>query len=572
MMKKKVKYIPVYKRRYFLIPFIMGLYLLDLIILYWWSSSYDSWHLKEQLKTLSPLSLKINFFLIVVALIACTKTLKDLMMEIPRKTWYMLSIIAIAGMLMCIFVPPRIHRIYYDEDIYENIGQNIAFLGKTGMCNEGENSYGEYRCYQLEYNKEPNGWPFLIGLAFSIFGVAEGVAHALNNFLYGLGILAAFLIAWLLFEDSFAGLCSALIFALIPENLMWSNTVAAEVSSSVLSSLAILAALISIKVRKLHAIFLTSTILPFSVQFRPESGLIIMVVALLFLILGREELGKEGFYLMGWIAFSLLLTHFIHIYAVKGEEWGAPGTKFSLSYIPKNIKDNSLFYIDNDRFPLIFSALMAFGLILGKKWKEKSILMIWFLLFWGIFIPFYAGSYNYGADVRFSLVSYMPLALLSGYGCSQLKEIFWKRFSLSYAERFIAIFILLGFIPFLPLIRAEGFEAWAARADHRYAKKMAKILPENSLILTHNPNMFLVWGKSAAQTSLATYNKTHLDFDLFPKFKGGIFFHYNFWCNVDDPVQNSFCDNVLNGYNCILIKAARERDYEFRLYKIEKKR
>ena len=52
---------------------------------------------------------------------------------------------------------------------------------------------------------------------------------------------------------------------------------------------------------------------------------------------------------------------------------------------------------------------------------SKNLFRVWFLLFWGIFIFFYAGSYNYGADVRFALVSYIPIALIAGYGAAALE-------------------------------------------------------------------------------------------------------------------------------------------------------
>ena len=44
----------------------------------------------------------------------------------------------------------------------------------------------------------------------------------------------------------------------------------------------------------------------------------------------------------------------------------------------------------------------------------------YFLLFFGIALLFYAGSYNYGADVRYSLMTYPPLAILGGLGAGAI--------------------------------------------------------------------------------------------------------------------------------------------------------
>ena len=112
-----------------------------------------------------------------------------------------------AGFVLVVFVAPREHRIFYDEDIYVNIGQNIAMtkgsdsryetglwhmlstsarriIGQTGMCNDGRNEYGDYNCFRLEYNKEPNGWPYVLSIVFRLFGVSEQAAFFTTNALF----------------------------------------------------------------------------------------------------------------------------------------------------------------------------------------------------------------------------------------------------------------------------------------------------------------------------------------------------------------------------------------------------
>jgi hypothetical protein len=134
----------------------------------------------------------------------------------------------------------------------------------------------------------------------------------------------------------------------------------------------------------------------------------------------------------------------------------------------------------------------------------------------------------------------------------------------------VAGIIIISFLSFVPYVRTVGQEAWAARADHEYAKEMAKALPPDSIILTHNPNMFLVWGKNAGQASLATEQPQYFN-NFSRRYPGGIYFHYNFWCNVSDPLQQSFCKNIVERFNSTPIMTFKERDYTFILYKIEKK-
>ena len=179
----------------------------------------------------------------------------------------------------------------------------------------------------------------------------------------------------------------------------------------------------------------------FACQFRPESALIAVPAGLILVFMIPKELLTVRFYAFILLGITLLSPHLIHLYAVKGEGWGAPGGgKFALKYFDENFRVNALFYLKNSRFPLFVTVLFFVGLGLpilrvatqGKKmkttvesflWREKGVLLSWFLMFWGIFLVFYAGSYNYGADVRFSLLSYIPMAVLAGFWGGSTKQV-----------------------------------------------------------------------------------------------------------------------------------------------------
>ena len=240
------------------LPFILSgvLFAGGAAVLAWWLRSYPSWTLQEQLQIFSPLFLELTFFLMVIAIGLNMRCFRALWQEIPRKVRMLVAAIIIAGLVLVVFVAPRIHRIYYDEDIYENIGQNIGcqkttvtyygggllegmgtvwknYIGRAGMCNEGKNEYGEYSCLRLEYNKEPNGWPYILSVVYRLFGVSELAAFLTNNLLFMLSTAAIFLIGYFLFTSFKPGLYGALMFAMTPEALRWSNTVAVEPSAAV---------------------------------------------------------------------------------------------------------------------------------------------------------------------------------------------------------------------------------------------------------------------------------------------------------------------------------------------------
>jgi len=219
-------------------------------------------------------------------------------------------------------------------------------------------------------------------------------------------------------------------------------------------------------------------------------------------------------------------------------------------------------------------------------------MFLWFLLFWGIFLFFYAGSYQYGADVRFSLVSFMPLSVLAGMGGGFILEKINSGFrirdsgfinlgsgnpvpgirhpasyNLHLGSFLIILVMLFSFVQFLPLIRREGQEAWGARYDHKYAREFIEKIPARSIVLTQNPTMFLLWKKSAIQT-FAGINNPDLIEQLMEKYQGHVYFHYNYWCNTKSVRNRRLCQAIRERYRLKEIANASEQDFEYALYKI----
>ena len=64
-----------------------------------------------------------------------------------------------SALALTLFVAPRTNRIFYDEQIYQGIGQNLADLRLAQMCNDGSVEYGRLQCASGEYNKQPYAYP-----------------------------------------------------------------------------------------------------------------------------------------------------------------------------------------------------------------------------------------------------------------------------------------------------------------------------------------------------------------------------------------------------------------------------
>jgi len=551
-----------------------------------------------------------------------------------------LFVIFAGGLLLVSQVAPQVHRIYFDEDIYANMGQNIALTGQTGMANYGSFEYGEYFANWLGYNKDPSGWPFLISLAFQLFGTDETLAFYLNNLLFAGGILVVFFITRLIAGGWFAGLLAALIYALIPHSLIWSNTLAAEGPAAFFGGLAVLCTLVWLRTREARHLFLVATVLPFACAMRPESALIALwalaaVAMNLFSAaaphpgpLPQEERGAgralrphpfatRVFWATGLIAFALILPLIWHFYAVSGQSWGASGAKFSTAFFPKNLAVNSFYYLNNKAFPVLFTLLAVVGLAAwrGRPGQDGKItgrlpawlILLWFVLFWGIFLFFYAGSYQYGADVRFALVSFMPLAALAGIGGEFLRKTGGQLpcfpFGIRQEERsgkdggaaaslpyeiagaaaggwpgmqmthrwpvatLLILVLVLSWLKFMPLIRLVGQEAWGARYDHAHAREFIKKIPIRAIVLTHVPTMFLLWGQNAVQAH-AGVNNPDLVRELMTRYNGHVYFHQSYWCNTLNDANRTICEEIRKLYHLDPVAVASEQTYEYGLYRL----
>ncbi len=658
------------------------LYLLLAGVLFYVMGARTKPEIELMLTKLIPQTLRANFLLIAIGVVLCWRDIagafRALFVAESRPfplfsagVWLLL--IFIVGMILVSQVAPQIHRIYYDEDIYANMGQNIACTGQAGMANYATFEYGEYFVHWLIYNKDPAGWPFLMSMVFQLFGTDQTFAFYLNNMLFAGGILVVFFIVRIITGGSrFPALLAALIYALIPHSLIWANTISAENAAAVFGGLAVLCALAWLRTREPRRLFLLAAVLPFACHMRPESALIALLIfaaAAVNLFAGRtrtenplnpsngssrpedtrnqstghpilEDASLESaqtsespfrhpfatraFWAMGLIAFALFIPLVFHFYAVSGQSWGAEGAKFGTSFFMKNVAINGPYFFNNREFPVLFTLFALIGLAawkarrgpnggLGREeqrvdFRSVLLMLLWFLLFWGIFLFFYAGSYKYGADVRFALVCFMPLAALAGIGGEVLRG--WLEgmlpFDSEHAERdasddpeavapdqadfayvekparekkkgdsanhlpvtaLLVVLLLISWLKFVPLIRTEGQEAWGARYDHKYAREFIRKIPNRSIVLTHIPTMFLLWGQNAIQ-AYAGINNPEIIRELMVRYNGHVYFHKSYWCNTPSDANRSICDGIALKYNLEPVAVAHEQSHEYGLYRM----
>lgn len=522
-----------------------------------------------------PWALTVNMVLIFIGIVFCRAEIAEFFSRLFGPTCgklnrqgVLLILVVLFAFIMASFVAPRTHRIYFDEDIYANIGQNIALSGQAAICNYGEFVHGEYQLNWLSYNKEPNGWPYLISLVFQIFGVSELSVFILNNLMMAAGVGFAFAIVWVSTGSFFPSILAALILALIPHNLIWANTMAAEPAAACLTLAAMLCLILYLKTNEWRHLYLLAVILPFASQMRPESLLIIPLSFLAIAFSRPEKLLNRQLWGTGLITAVFLLPQVLHFYAQSGESWGASGAKFSLDYFGNNLAVNGMYYLNNKAFPVLVTIFSILGLCCAKysaKWK--AILVFWFLIFWGIFLFFYAGSYQYGADVRFAVLSFAPLAILAALGLDWLSGKLQPLVTGKNAAIILVIILLVSWIKFLPLIRLVGQEAWAARADHAFIQEAVKKVPARSIVISHIPTMLLLQGQNAV-TIHGSLNDESFIRQLTAKFDGGVYFHHNYWCETSADANTKACREIKQKYDLEEIVSDDRSGRLYGLYRI----
>ncbi len=476
---------------------------------------------------------------------------------------------SVATLVLVAGVAPRTNRIYYDEHIYQGVAQNLSDLHLAQMCNDGTVEYGRLQCWRGEYNKEPYGYPYLLSVGHRLFGAHEWVAHRFNTLCAVLLVWVVCLTARALFDDSRAGAYAAVISALIPQQILWSHTAAAEPSAALMVAVSLMTAVHHARARTVLSLLWMIVTAAFAVQFRAESILVVPIVLLVMALQAPEELARPSFWWATAAGAALCAIHVGHFVAVRHDSWGAPSARMSLSHFWPNISVNGTFYLDNLRFPAIVTALAFIGAAVRPA-RAVIVAATLFLVFWGVFLFFYAGSYNFGADVRFSLMSYPALAMLAGRGASTLHQAATSA-GLDPLRTSAAIVgsLAVQFLSFLPQVRAVGEEAWAARADVAFARQVASRLPANSIVLTHNPSIFLLNGVSATQMSFAGMDPASVTSGLAHRYAGGVYLHWNAWCNYADPVQRRVCEITIRSFSSDLIEEYRERDFRYAFYRLQ---
>lgn len=562
-----------------LLPLILILNFFVIIIYYLIQT--EAKLLQESLIIIEPIFLVINFSLIIISLLFNLKDLKKILKPIKKNSWIFLLIIFLLGFVLRMSVAPHTHRVFFDEDIYLDIGKEILTEGKGCLCNYGDRK----GCYDCILMKWPNGYPFTLAVAYMFFGISESVAFNLTVLLGSLSVILIFLMGYLLTKKEEIGLFSALLFALIPVHIIWSGTTASEPVFVFYTLLAVFALSLSLKSNTWKSNLFAMSSLAFACQIKAESGIILALIAVFMLLLDKKlriRINDHKFLIPLIILLVLITPYIVHmIHSARTDPWGAKGKKFGLEYAEDNIPTNAWFWImgySTIEHPILFTILAIIGLIFTIITQRRLALVLgfWFLMFFFVYAFFYAGSVRYGTDVRYSLSGYPPLILLAGFGLYFIYLIFMKKIK----KRILALLALLAMIFVMIYISfyiqncwttistpaEEIMEANQARTYHDFVVREAREFDKDCYILSHTPSIFLIMDLGSLQSWYG--QNTAKMRELFNK-TDCVIFDDNYWCNLE-PYKSSVCKHMFDAYELTLLSSveAGEGRHTYALYKI----
>lgn len=543
------------KEQFFqLLPFLILANVFVIILQY---LSFDN----TQLMTLIPLFFLANLILVVFCFAVDFRKIVSVFKDVKKRTWIFLLLIFILALLVRLHAPAT-HRILFDEDIYLNVAQSIVNDGRAMLCNRGTPD----ACEEGVLNKQPQGLPFFLSIIFFFTGVSETIARHVMILISALSAVLLFLFVYLLLDKEEQGLYAALALALTPVHVLWAPTMAAETLLAFFAILSLTSILVYFRNRSTATALLLFSLLAYASQLRPEAPILALVAALFFV---KAKLNKS--LLLGFVLFLVFFSPYaLQFKNVSGEKWGAPDEKLSLKYLVPNAKINAVFFVENTRYPLLFTVLALFGavfLFAKKKYGPLSLLLSWFAVFFLMYALFYAGSFNFGVDVRYSIPMYAALSSLVGIGAYAIREVLSKK-GIKFASVVVTAVILLAFYAFIPYVSAVGEESWISRTSHDFGIAAAKKAGEQCHVFTHVPSMYLVNNIGALQTRMGS--NSDIVEALFKK-SDCILFDEGYWCITVDRYKDGVCQHMHDQYNLTVFNSVTERDKTFRMYRVGKR-
>jgi 4-amino-4-deoxy-L-arabinose transferase-like glycosyltransferase len=523
--------------------------------------------------TFLTISIALNFFLLIILLIANFRDIKNQFTEVKKKTWLLLLLIFLLGFFLR-FTVPEYHKMYVDEQWNMEVGKNILEKGKVELC-----SYENYdKLSYITYMKTA-GVPFIYSLSFLIFGVDNFVAIKTSAFLGSLSILLIFLVGFLLFKNEKVAIFSAMFLALFSLHIYWSASAETNIAFIFFILLTLLSFLLYFKVDNFRMELLAISSLTYTLQTRREALFLLPLIALFFLLFD-ENLKKKvknkkfwipflicAMFFFAWLFQLQISSKFLISNYIDSREFlknNPHGISFGLNYFQlERFKKNSFEYSKNlllgYYFPLVISILIIIGLLDFSKKKELIFSLSLFLIF---FLPFmfYDATQN-----RLLLPSFLGIVFLSSLGATLLLD---KILEFKYGNFLSISLITLLLLSFFPSIReVYSYKLPEKILETKIPEAIEKNLSENCIIIAPLPEIFTATTKIKA-ISLEKIIKNPEILSQMKNKTSCVLFFEGMLCQEEYKFSPwNFKENAEENYKNLLIKQRGQLERECKIIK-----
>lgn len=391
----------------------------------------------------------VALILLISFIIIGRKEIISELKGISKRSLLALLLIIVFFLFIALKYVTAFEELYFDENIYQGVAINILKHGLMLWCQMGTGYLNS--CYSSVLYHDPVGWSYFLAIAFALFGIGTSTAYGAELFAALLGVFAFFFFAYILTRREDIATTSTLIFAIMPELLIWSRTQAdPDLPFMTFSIITFFFFTLFMRRKKISTLIMFLSSLLITLYMRTEAILLLGVFFLLLFAFDYEDIGsikkraKDLYNILNtnpkitFIAlafFILMVPQLIYIgIEASTQDYGQPSNQsaISLSYFPKNFVTNLNYllgtYNSIGYFPAVFPlfsfvfAIIGAILIFFQKWSKRMkfevffTLFLWFTAYFIFYALFYAGSALFGVDSRFMLQITPEISLLAGIG------------------------------------------------------------------------------------------------------------------------------------------------------------
>ncbi|OGF24984.1 hypothetical protein A2303_05305 [Candidatus Falkowbacteria bacterium RIFOXYB2_FULL_47_14] len=385
-----------------------------------------------------------HLLLLVVLLFLNIRHLWPEVKKISKKTWLILGAIFLFGFYLRnaeYWLGPFLDGYVYQESAHMWIlhGQ---FVKSCALGNPLD-------CKLFEQVLFLPGFPVIIALVHLVFGINSLNASAVSAVMSSLTIVLVFLSAYLLFRKSSVGLLSALVYAVIPINIIYSQSGLSRPTALFFFGLTIVSFLIALKNGKYITWLWFAVSLSYFIYLRPEVYAIIPVFLFFVIIFKRKEIGTfsrsfmkdrpQDFIVLLRLIFLVFLFLLLQLPALNWLLFGnpirnLPGNGFYGLHLGGILMTGKALWLQlfnltpgggESLYHYIFviSVFFVFGLLIlvFRRKKENFFIISLFLAYFAVTALFYDGKISGTGELTYdyfrrSLMLNVPYSVIAGYG------------------------------------------------------------------------------------------------------------------------------------------------------------